>query len=186
LRILALDLGTTTGWALSNSSGLLHSGTHSFKASRFEGAGMRFLKFEKFLVDLRKDTGGFDLILFEEVRRHMGVDAAHAYGGYLATLQRWAEAWSIGYSGVPVGTIKQFATGKGNAKKDAMVEAAVRLHAPFADAGWKPVDDNQADAVCLLHYGLKTYATTRPADSGPAPRRRPRKQLQVEALPLAR
>jgi len=40
--ILALDLGTTTGWALSLPD---HSVTHgfvSFKPQRFEGGGMRY------------------------------------------------------------------------------------------------------------------------------------------------
>ncbi|MCX8006193.1 MAG: hypothetical protein N2688_14785, partial [Burkholderiaceae bacterium] len=47
------------------------------------------------------------------------------------------------YEGVPVGTIKRFATGRGNADKAAMI-AAVRAR------GFAPADDNEADAIALL------------------------------------
>ena len=39
--ILALDLGTTTGWAIRRFDGLITSGTVSFKPSRYDGGGMR-------------------------------------------------------------------------------------------------------------------------------------------------
>jgi Holliday junction resolvasome RuvABC endonuclease subunit len=83
-------------------------------------------------------------VYFEEVRRHLGVDAAHAYGGFLATLTAWCEQNRIPYSGVPVGTIKRSATGRGNAGKPEMIAAMRRL-------GHLPDDDNEADALALLY-----------------------------------
>ena len=77
------------------------------------------------------------------VRRHLGVDAAHAYGGFMAHLTAWCEQHGVPYAGVPVGTIKRFVTGKGNADKAAVI-AAVRA------LGYFPVDDNEADALALL------------------------------------
>ena len=47
--ILALDLGTTTGWALRGSDGHITSGSESFRPQRFEGGGMRFLRFKHWL-----------------------------------------------------------------------------------------------------------------------------------------
>lgn len=138
---LALDLGTNTGWALRRD-GTTISGTASFKVGRYEGGGMRYLRFQRWLDELARD--GVDSIWFEEVRRHAGTDAAHVYGGLLATLTAWCEHHGIPYSGVPVGTIKKHATGKGNANKDAMIAAAVAR-------GFTPVDDNEADALALLH-----------------------------------
>ena len=41
---MALDLGTTTGWATCDLSGNITSGTASFKTGRFEGGGMPFCK----------------------------------------------------------------------------------------------------------------------------------------------
>lgn len=49
--------------------------------------------------------------------------------------------------GIPVGTIKKHATGKGNASKDEMIEA-------MKARGHSPADDNEADALALLHYAL--------------------------------
>ena len=53
------------------------------------------------------------------------------------------------YQGVPVGTIKRHATGKGNAPKEAMI-AAARAH------GFSPADDNEADAIALLLWAIET------------------------------
>ncbi len=138
---LALDLGTNTGWAISSSAGVITSGTESFKVGRFEGGGMRYLRFSRWLDEM--GSHGLAGIWFEEVRRHAGTDAAHVYGGLMATLTAWAENRKIPYSGVPVGTIKKHATGKGNANKEAMIAAAIRW-------GFKPSDDNEADALALL------------------------------------
>src|SRR5690606_192423 len=120
--ILALDRGTTTGWA-SLARGIVHSGTASFRSGRYGGGGMRYLRFQHWLEQLADDSGGLAAIYFEEVRRHVGTDAAHLYGGFLATLTAWAELRGVPYAGVPVGTIKRFATGKGNAGKDAVLAA---------------------------------------------------------------
>ena len=146
--ILALDLGTTTGWALASSDGSISSGSQSFKPQRFEGGGMRFLRFKRWLADIKQCNDGIDQVVFEEVRRHVGVDAAHAYGGFMGQLTAWCEHHQIPYQGIPVGTIKKHATGKGNASKDEMV-AAVRTR------GHNPADDNEADAIALLHLAIE-------------------------------
>ena len=138
--ILALDLGTTTGWALRSRDGLISSGSQSFKPQRFEGGGMRFLRFKRWLAEIKGSSDGIDALHFEEVRRHVSTDAAHAYGGFMATLPTWCAHHQIAYQGVPVGTIKKHATGKGNASKEEMV-AAMRVR------GHDPVDDNEADAL---------------------------------------
>ena len=145
--ILALDLGTTTGWALRSSDGAITSGSESFRPQRFEGGGMRFLRFKRWLAELKDMAGRIDALHFEEVRRHVSTDAAHAYGGFLATLTAWCEHHQIPYQGVPVGTIKKHATGKGNAGKDLVIAAMTAL-------GHAPADDNEADALALLRWAL--------------------------------
>ena len=149
--ILALDLGTTTGWALRGNDGLITSGSEHFKPQRFEGGGMRYLRFKRWLVEIKQSCDGIDCLYFEEVRRHVGVDAAHAYGGFLATLTAWCEHHQIPYQGVPVGTIKKYATGKGNAGKEDVI-AAIRAR------GYVPVDDNEADALALLYWAIGQHA----------------------------
>ncbi|PZP63894.1 MAG: hypothetical protein DI596_02520 [Azospira oryzae] len=148
--ILALDLGTITGWALRGRDGTVTSGSASFKPRRFEGGGMHFLRFKRWLAELKACADGLDEVVFEEVRRHASTDAAHAYGGFLATLTAWCEHHGIPYQGVPVGTIKKHATGRGNASKEEVI-AAVRA------CGYQPVDDNEADALALLDFTLARW-----------------------------
>lgn len=149
LAILTLDLGTKTGWALRSSDRLVTSGTAEFKHDRYQGGGMRFLKFKQWLNQMLLAVDQIDAIYFEEVRRHLGVDAAHAYGGFLAHLTAWCEQHGIAYEGVPVGTIKRHVTGKGNANKAKVIQA-VRL------LGYCPTDDNETDALALLHWVIDT------------------------------
>jgi Holliday junction resolvasome RuvABC endonuclease subunit len=156
--ILALDLGTQMGWALAHMSAgvnetaapkvTITSGSQSFKPQRFEGGGMRFLRFKRWLTEIKQCTPGIDQVVFEEVRRHIGVDAAHAYGGFMGHLTAWCEHHQIPYEGVPVGTIKKHATGKGNAGKGDMI-AAVRAR------GHAPGDDNEADAIALAYLAAE-------------------------------
>jgi Holliday junction resolvasome RuvABC endonuclease subunit len=138
---LALDLGTQTGWAIDRA-GQITSGTHNFKPGRYDGGGMRFLRFQRWLDELHQLTS-FSEVYFEEVRRHTSTDSAHVYGGLLGQLSSWCEQHSIPYAGVPVGTIKRAIAGKGNASKDEVIAAVRRL-------GYTPKDDNEADALALL------------------------------------
>lgn len=152
--LLALDLGTMTGWALRPSNAAIVSGTASFKPSRYDGGGMRFLRFQNWLDQAARDAQTIGAVYFEEVRRHLGTDAAHLYGGFLSILTAWCEQRGIAYQGVPVGTIKRFATEKGNAGKDAVV-AAIRAR------GFQPADDNEADALAILLWAIETNGGVR-------------------------
>lgn len=57
-NILALDLGTQTGWALRQRDGGVTSGSENFRPQRFEGGGMRFLRFKRWLTELKTHAGG--------------------------------------------------------------------------------------------------------------------------------
>ncbi len=146
--MLTLDLGTVTGWAIRTPDGQITSGTMSFRPGRYEGGGMRYLRFRRWITELKNTTGDLEAVYFEEVRNHRGTDAAHIYGGFLGTLTAWCEHYQIPYSGVPVGTIKKHITGRGNAKKGEVMTAVRRL-------GFQVDDDNEADALALLDYVLK-------------------------------
>jgi len=144
--VLALDLGTLTGWARHTRGMPVASGCEHFANSRHCGGGMRFLRFQQWLDEVHS-ASAIHSVYYEEVRRHAGVDAAHCYGGFLATLTAWCELLSIPYLGIPVGTIKKSATGKGNASKDQMLAAA-------RGWGFAPCDDNEADALAILRYAM--------------------------------
>lgn len=172
--ILALDLGTKTGYALAKNGKRIISGMRDGASDRFSGGGMRYLKFRKWLSEMNENQH-VDIVFYEEVRAHMApkakgkkgggsmlVDAAHAYGGFLAILTAWCEENKIPYEGLPVGSIKKRATGKGNASKE-LVKKAMLGHWGLASVE----DDNESDALAILLLGLDLM----PADT-PIPRRR--------------
>lgn len=142
MTVLALDLGTHTGWAIRHSDGSVTSGVQNFSPRRFDGGGMRYLRFRRWLEEVL-DASGANEVHYEEVRRHAATDAAHVYGGLLAVLTAMCEERNIPYAGESVGTIKKHATGKGNSDKTAMIAAANKR-------GWPTNDDNEADALWLL------------------------------------
>ena len=152
--ILALDFGTITGFAIAGADGGITSGTAEFRLDRWQSGGMRFLRFKRWLTEIKNQAGGLDLVVYEQVRRHAGVDAAHSFGGWLAILTAWCEHHDIAYQGVPVGTIKRFIAGKGNADKDAVI-AAIRAR------GFNPADDNEADAIAILLWAIDTHGGVR-------------------------
>jgi crossover junction endodeoxyribonuclease RuvC len=149
-RILAVDLGTTTGFVAGTLDHHV-SGTWDLKPNRYDGGGMRFVRFRQKLGEVLA-AYKFEIVAYEEVRRHLGTDAAHVYGGLQAILTAFCEENSIPYEAVPVGTIKKYATGKGNAKKDAMIAAAVSW-------GYEVADDNEADALALFRMKAVEYGS---------------------------
>jgi hypothetical protein len=128
-------------------SGRIASGVTEFRPGRFEGGGMAFLRFERFLADASEASGPFSVVVFEEVRAHAGTLAAQVYGGFLAHLTAWCERHAAPYLGVPVATIKRHVTGKGNASKEEVI-AAIRAR------GHSPADDNEADALAVLDWAI--------------------------------
>ena len=144
--LLNLDLGTKTGYALSVNKKIEKSGTRNFQPTRFQSADYRFILFKKFLNEFK--FLGVDMVFYEEVRKHIGVDAAHCYGGFKAVLTTFCQELNIPYSGVHVGTIKKSICGTGAAKKDMVIKACQNL-------GYNPIDDNEADAIALALYSIK-------------------------------
>jgi len=144
--ILAIDTGTTMGWAISHRN-KIKFGEEQFSIKRW---GQRFDEFEQWLRAANSEHR-LDWVTWEKVARHRGTFAAHVYGGWVAILSAFCEREQISYSGVPVGTIKKHWTGNGTAKKsDMMFEALGR--------GFKIKTDNEADALALLDYTLKREA----------------------------
>jgi Holliday junction resolvasome RuvABC endonuclease subunit len=141
--IIALDPGTKCGWAVYRD-GMTYAGVWDLRPNRYEGGGMRFLRLCRFLEETTK-AATLDLVAYEEVRRHKGTDAAHVYGGIVATIQQWAELRCTPYCAVPVAAVKRKATGKGNAGKDEML-AAAKVRWPDIEIP----DDNCADALWIL------------------------------------
>lgn len=147
--VLALDLGTKTGWALYSNDKILSSvEDFSLKTSEKNKQGKRFEKFEEF-VNLMHKTHNINYVFFEKVMQHHKSRAAAAiYSGFWAILINYCEKNNIAYEGVPVGTIKLFIAGKGNASKEDVINSV--RNKGFTDIK----DDNEADALALLLYAI--------------------------------
>ena len=149
MNVLALDLGTKCGWAASFGSGVWN-----LKPSTHESIGQRYQKLRRELK-LIFISHPIDTIVYEEVHAHIGVEAAHVYGGLVAVVQiaciEWGDHYHqvIEYKGIGVGTIKKHGTGNGHASKEDMILAAT-LKFPATNV----LDDNHADALILLDYAL--------------------------------
>lgn len=139
--ILALDLGNEFGWAVKQYT--ISSGWERLSKNN-KSPGRRFNNFRRWL----REQNNIDEVYFEDVKRHRGVLAAHAYGGYLAILQTWAYNREIPCVGVGVGVIKKSWTGKGNASKQMMLDETIRR-------GIDVCNHNEVDALALLEYVTK-------------------------------
>ena len=151
--VLAIDPGIHMGWALLKGNGKVSFGQETFKQSRNDRAGERFLQFYEWLTHTHK-TKRLDLIAYEKVMRHKGTFAAHAYGGFIAILTAFCEREQIDYAAIPVGTIKKHWVDDGHASKAQMMEEAL-------GRGFNITTDNEADALAILDYARKKYAVER-------------------------
>jgi Holliday junction resolvasome RuvABC endonuclease subunit len=157
--ILALDIGSRTGWAVRTPEGFRVSGFEDFKTLRGEGAGMRLLRFKRFLTETK--VGGLDMLVYEQIDFSSTTYAAQLYGQFCGIVFAWCEHHCIPYTGVPLSAIKRHGTGKGGGKganKLAMIAAAARL-------GVATEDDNEADAVVLLDYAERHLTEYEPDQS---------------------
>lgn len=144
--VLALDLGTKTGYALRQRDGKIIHGTERFTPRASWSPGQKWQRYRAWLSGVIVQHH-VTQIAYEDVFRHLGVDAAHAYGGYLAMLEMVADQHNVTLVAVGVGTIKKHWTGKGNAKKDEMIAEAKRR-------GFHPDTDNAADALAILSWAV--------------------------------
>jgi Holliday junction resolvasome RuvABC endonuclease subunit len=143
--ILALDLGTRTGWALWDGS-RTESGVQVFDLKRGESPGMRFVRFNGWLSSWAPNGHRPALVAYEQTH-HRGGAATEIAAGFATRIQEFCARHGIEHTAVHSATLKKWTTGKGNADKRAMVAAVARR--------WKAVeDDNEADAIALLHYAL--------------------------------
>ncbi len=145
---LAIDSGTTTGWALLDQDGRVTSGTWKLQARKGQPPETRYKNFYELLTALL-ENGKIQRVVYEKVYRHIGTDAAHCYGGLIAVLTIACLQAGISFGHLPVQTIKKHATGKGNAKKDMML-----LFAKKKWPGYTFKDDNEVDARWILDCWL--------------------------------
>jgi crossover junction endodeoxyribonuclease RuvC len=141
IRVLGLDLSlTATGFAYSDEV----VGTFMTKAR-----GMpRLAEIRDFIVGL---VDHIDVVVFEGYA-FARPNQAHQLGELGGVVRLALHDRRVPFIDVPPASLKRFATGRGNADKDAMLAAAIRR---FDFPG---EDNNAADAWLLRAMGLAAYS----------------------------
>lgn len=140
-KILSLDIATNTGWKTETTSGVWN-----LKPARGESEGMRVVRFKSKVKELI-ELEGINLIAYE---RPAGMHKASIMvaSEMVGVLKDLCIEKGIELACYSATEIKKFATDKGNANKEQMIEAAKSL-------GYNPKDDNEADAIHLYLLAKK-------------------------------
>lgn len=90
--MLALDLGTLTGWALARGGAVLGSGTQAFRLGFYDAHGTPYWRFRRWFTELDEAHDRIDTVVYEAVFAHKGSLAAHKYGAFEGLLLCWPSA----------------------------------------------------------------------------------------------
>ena len=153
--ILALDLGTTTGWALRGPTARSPAARCRFRPSRYDGGGMRYLRFRSWLDQLaderrpdRRDPLRRSATAHRDRRgAHLWRSARHAHRVGRAARRSPTKARRSARSNVT-------SPARATPTKTAVI-AAVRAR------GFSPADDNEADALAILLWAIDTRGGVR-------------------------
>ncbi|KKN74094.1 hypothetical protein LCGC14_0394340 [marine sediment metagenome] len=146
MNLIAFDLGKAmTGWAHAKDE-IVQTGEHSFKG--IEPHGALFDAFDAWLDELYDLTHPWEFALFYHIHAP-GAAASVIFGGFRAFLLRFCWERDVAVDTAADSTVKKFATGRGNASKEEMMEAYLQ------DRKCSPLSHDEADAYWLMKYGLE-------------------------------
>ena len=114
-------------------------------------------RWQKFYRSMRSLLTPHTIICYEHVHHHAGVRAAHVYGAFLALLELAAYETSddrLTFVPVTPTQLKKFATGKGNASKLHMIDAAHTYFSDFTNT-CQIRTHNEADAFWIVQFGIQ-------------------------------
>lgn len=172
--VLGLDLGTNCGYSYCfindrlGANPRIYAGQLDLSAGPYDSGAIRFIRLRHFLAAIKPD-----LIAYEDVRYtpsgkgfvSVGALLARAapacewFGALKATVSTWAEENSVPCTGIPIGSIKKRATGKGNSNKIDIIEACNKEFGfDFDSEGYESSGtDNIADSVYVCTLAVETY-----------------------------
>jgi hypothetical protein len=152
-NILALDMATTTGYAIL-ASGVMTSGSQCFtkqtatKTRAAAHVGASHAMFDNWLTEMLHGPR-YDEIVFEMAGFFKSAAAVQVCVGFRGILLCHAAKHNIPLYSYSPSAIKKFWTGKGTAKKPDMI-AKTKQEYPDLDI----TDDNECDAIALLRMHL--------------------------------
>jgi len=170
VRLLAIDPGSHCGYSIMDVAQPVSkylktdrklAGIWDLQQKRFEGAGMRFMRLQKFLQDVNPD-----FVVYEQVNfPHKSTCAAALYWGCVSTITTFCEANGIAYAAIMTGDLKKKAVGKGGGpgtKKPQITGAAnvfFNIQPPLSEKDVSSNHDHDmADAMWLMQIAIEEYA----------------------------
>jgi Holliday junction resolvasome RuvABC endonuclease subunit len=170
---LALDLGTTTGWAVWFADSAVTSGAwllatpKELRQQRKIGGERRSdIRFRRLRQRIEDAVAAYQIeqIVFEDVLFLSSQAQSQLWASLRAAV--WCHADRVTIDCVHTGVLKKFATGCGNADKAAMGAALAALPPPWSR---QVRDDNEADALWILRWkwcaaGMETARAGRVPD----------------------
>lgn len=162
MTIIALDLGTHTGWALLDKE--LSAGTKILASSKEVTAwgksrltrrnDPRIQRLFDFLQELVVKYAP-SMALFEDVEFSTYTKQTQLWASFRAALWLVCSANNIPVECVPVTTLKKFATGHGGATKEMMMDALFKQYPNLQ------VDSDGADACWLALWAKEKLCRTK-------------------------
>lgn len=165
INTLSLDLGRSTGWSIAKEGLVIDSGTillatknedveqHKQNGDRFYD--IRFKRLIDFITD-KALSHDIRRIVFEDVLFASSAKQVQLWTTFRAAI--WATVYNypnrLQAFCVAVGTLKMFATGRGDAEKSDML-AALKAKNLFTSTSLDKMDDNEVDAIWLSLYAME-------------------------------
>jgi Holliday junction resolvasome RuvABC endonuclease subunit len=144
-KILAIDPASKFGWAISDTL----YGEWDLTTRKDESMGMKLIRLRSKLDEIY-EAQQFDIIVYERPAGRHTNSIIHQ-SKLIAVVEEWCELKRVAYRAYSAPEIKKFATGKGNAGKPAMIQAAEEHY------NCTSLTDNEADALHLLHLAKEEY-----------------------------
>ena len=179
-RILGLDMASSCGATFCDivpgtpvTDALLCGGQWDLSVSNHDTNSLRYVRLKQFLCVTQPA-----LVFYEEVKytgqasppgmmkRNLqaivarAVTGAQVVHGLCAVMTTWCEENDVPCEAVPIGTLKKYATGKGNAnKKDMIISCNDRFGTDFDPETYESTGaDNIADSMFLCAMGVQHYS----------------------------
>jgi hypothetical protein len=152
MNVLALDLGSTTGFAhgvgpvpiINSKTWATDKELRNMRERRLDRRGdIRVVRFFDWLTGLHS-TEKFDAVVFEDVQFSSSTAQTQLWSSFRTTV--WLAFPRTLIEAVPVGTLKKYATGSGAADKNLMMWALRKQWPGYYN---ETLDDNAIDAAWL-------------------------------------
>ena len=143
MKIIALDLGSNMALA-HNGMGVPIVDHKTFKGTRAHRAHYTRCWLRDRFASIEKNCDDVSLVVYERPFAR-GMDATRSLWGIAGIIEQLATEFGWAVTDATPGDIKKWAHGKGDASKEDMMTAAIRL-------GYVGDSEHEADAYCLLKF----------------------------------